>query len=395
MKNNKNTVFITFLFAAMLWLNACTQMNTSNPWNIPTTQTPNTNVPVNVPTPVTNNGQQSINVALLLPLTGRNAALGQSMLQSAQMALFEINNPILNLVPRDTKGTASGAQMAAQSAIGDGAQLIIGPVFADAVRAVKPLARQSNLNIIAFSTDQSLADPNTFLMGLMPTTQANVIANHATKSGLTNISIIAPRGAYGDIVTTAFDKTARQNGATIQQIVRYASNDPDLGSNINAMTSNIDAVFMPAGGAEARAISDYLDQNNMPTSKVRRLGTGLWENPTIVRLPSLDGGQFANPSPQNRNYFDQKYQNTYGTKPVRIASLSFDATALAAKLIQNAQRAGSPNPFTQSAITNINGFAGTDGILRFNRNGIVERKLSILELRNATIVEIAPAARQF
>jgi len=394
MKNTTLSLFITFIFITTGLLGACTPYNGTNggssPWSTPSTTS--SQVPAPVRDGMNNQGAQKMNVALLLPLSGRNAALGQSMLQASQMALFEINNPNLNIVPRDTMGTSNGAQAAAQSAIQDGAQLILGPVFADSVRAVKPIAKQRGINVIAFSTDQTLADRNTFLMGFMPATQAQDIARHAVQNNMKSISIIAPRDTYGNIVTSTFQETARRAGGTINQIVRYAPNDPDLGSSIAQMSSDIDAVFMPAGINEARAIGDYLDQNNMSANKVKRLGTGLWDNNNVS---GLNGARFAAPSPRNQLYFKQKYNSVYGKNPVRIASLAFDATALSATLIQNAQRRGLPNPFTATAITNMNGFSGTDGVFRFKSNGIVERKLSILEIQNGTPTELAPAASQF
>ncbi len=397
MKNTTRSLFITFIFMIIGLLSACAPYNQTNtPWNLPSSTTSPNAVPA--PTRSTSsgiNGNQTINVAILLPLSGRNAALGESMLQAAQMALFEINNPNLNLVPRDTNGTSSGAAQAAQSAIQDGAQLILGPVFADSVRAVKPIARQQNINVIAFSTDQTLADRNTFLMGFMPATQASDIAAYAVRNNLRNVSVITPRDTYGNIVTTAFENALRRNGGSINQIIRYTPNDPDLGSNIAAMSSDIDAVFMPAGANETRAINDYLDQNNMPVSNVKRLGTGLWDTPQILQNNAMNGAQFAGPSMRNQLYYKQKYNGIYGQDPVRIASLAFDATALSATLIQNAQRRGLQNAFSTSAITDRNGFAGTDGVFRFNSNGLVERKLSILEIQNGTTIEAAPAATQF
>src|SRR5262249_11047577 len=91
-------------------------------------------------------------VALLVPLSGGNAALGQAMLDAAQLALFEAPDDRLTLVPRDTGGNAEGAARAARAVIADGARLILGPLLAAEVDAVKPLARDAHLNIVAFST---------------------------------------------------------------------------------------------------------------------------------------------------------------------------------------------------------------------------------------------------
>lgn len=396
MKNTFNPLFITLILGAVMVLSGCTVPNQGGtPWGS-VKNTPTNTVPAPSQQRPNASSQPVTNVALLLPLSGRNAALGQSMLLAAQMALFEINNPTLNIIPRDTKGTAQGASNAAQSALQDGAKLILGPVFADSVRAVKPIAKQRNVNIIAFSTDQSLADSSTFLMGFMPSTQASDIARYAFQNNYKTVSLVTPRDAYGNIVTSAFEEAFLRQGGKVAQTIRYAPNDPDLGSNIAAMSSsNVDAVFMPTGITEARAISDYLDQNNMSNRTVKRLGTGLWDNNQITKIPSLNGGWFAAPSAKSNLYFQQKYKNAYGEDPVRIASLAFDATALSATLIQNAKKRSSPIAFNVSAITDPNGFSGSDGVFRFNRNGMVDRKLSIFEIQNGNAVEIKPAQTRF
>src|SRR5207248_7439478 len=109
-----------------------------------------------------------VKVAVLLPLSGANAELGKAMLEAAQLALFTTANDRLTLVPRDTSGTPDGATDAARSAIADGAQLILGPLLAAEVDAVKPVAGQANVNVIAFSTATQLAGGNVFLMGFLP-----------------------------------------------------------------------------------------------------------------------------------------------------------------------------------------------------------------------------------
>ncbi|MBV9016003.1 MAG: ABC transporter substrate-binding protein, partial [Alphaproteobacteria bacterium] len=109
-----------------------------------------------------------VKVAVLLPLAGANADLGKSMLEAAQMALFTTGNDRLTLVPRDTGGTPDGAAGAARAALADGAQLIIGPLLAAEVDAVKPVAAVARVNVIAFSTATQLAGDNVFLMGFLP-----------------------------------------------------------------------------------------------------------------------------------------------------------------------------------------------------------------------------------
>lgn len=343
----------------------------------------------------------SVNVAILLPLSGAQGALGQSMLQGAQLALFEMGYTNFNLMPRDTMGTQNGAAAAATSAINDGAQLILGPLLADSVRAVKPIARSKNINIIAFSTDWTLADNNTFLMGFMPFSQVERVAKYALSKGYKDFALIAPQDAYGNAVAGQFSEVILKNGGEIASTVRFNSTDPAVIDQIanlkpaEGTTSKIKAAFIPVAGTQADMIGSALSYNGLTPNNVKRLGTGLWDDPRVAAQPNLQGGWFAAPSTTIRRDFEQKYTAAFGASPIRIASLAYDATALAAILAKNGFTSGNKPAFDYSSITNANGFAGTDGVFRFKQNGIVERGLAILEIRNGKLVEIDPAPTRF
>ncbi len=415
MTNIRFPLLITCIFT-MLALNACAPMMPSgqNPWgtgtNNPTepqdvTPAPptggNTALPGNKPSYSPYQNLPPVNVAILLPLSGAQANLGEAMLQGAQMALFDMGYTKFNLMPRDTGGTPNGAATAATSAINDGAQIILGPLFADSVRAIKPIARSKNINVIAFSTDWTLADNNTYLMGFMPFAQVDRVAKYAVARGHKNFALIAQQDAYGNAVSGHFTETALKNGGQISTSIRYQANDMSVVNQIENIALDaqgkpaFSAVFMPGGATQTDTVSSALSYNKMVPSEVKRLGTGLWDDPRIAAQPNMQGAWFAAPAPRVRAQFEREYSANYGAKPPRLSSLAFDATALAANLAKKGFDAGNRPAFNAGAITNPNGFAGTDGIFRFKTNGLVERGLSILELRNGSIVEVDAAPTRF
>lgn len=305
-------------------------------------------------------------IAILLPLSGSNAALGQSMLQAAQLALFDLGYDNFELIPRDT---ATGAAAAATSALNDGAQLILGPLFAEDVRAVKSATSGRNVNVIAFSTDWTLAGGNTYMMGFLPFDQVDRIAQYASSKGLKRAAVAAGADTYGTTTSTKFEEAARTNGIAITRVL----SDP----------SSYDAVFIPAGGSALTGILQRVTNKN-----ARKLGTGLWDDARVAANPAMNGAWFAAPSPSARAGFESRFASTYGAGPQRLASLAYDATALAAALANS-------GGFAASNITNPNGFAGVDGILRFNRSGLAERGMAVLEINNGRITEIDPAPSSF
>ncbi len=354
-------------------------------------------------------GAQKVKVALLVPMSGPNAEVGESIVNASQLALFDVGGDTFEIMPRDTKGTASGAYAAAEAAIAEGAQLILGPLFAEEVRAVSPLAAASNVNVIAFTTDWKQAGSNTYVMGFLPFGQVQRVVQYAAAKGLRNIGVIAPQTEYGNAVISAYNAHAPQAGLVTVDNVRFRPGDTGLSPVIQRFArydarkqtdgrfapAPFDAVFLTAGGSDAQTIANLLSYYELDASTVKRLGTGLWDDAAMAREANLNGGWFAAPDPKARAVFDSKYREAYGTTAPRLASLGYDATALAAVLARTGiQRTGKPS-FDRAAITNPNGFAGIDGIFRFRPDGLAERGLAILELRNGQTVVIDPAPRTF
>ena len=353
----------------------------------------------------------SVKVALLVPLSGKNAELGQAMLQSAQLALFDMEYDKIELVPQDTKGTADGARTAAQLAIADGAQLILGPIFAAEARAVAPIAQQRNINVVTFSTDWTLAQGNVFVMGFLPFTQVERIAQYAASQQLKRVGIIAPETEYGNVVVSAWNVHASRSGMPPASILRVTPGSAAASDKINAFTNGearmnaaktgqplpapFDAVFMPVGGSEAVSLADSLSFYELDPQSVRRLGTGLWDDASLATQKSMDGAWFAASDPSLRKAFERRYYDAYGAAPPRLSTLAYDATSLAVVLAKTGfANYGAPS-FDRAAIGNPNGFSGIDGIFRFRADGMAERGLAILEYKNGSAQVVDPAPRSF
>ena len=355
-------------------------------------------------------------VGLLVPLSGPNAELGQAILNAAQLALFEAGGDHLTLIPRDTGGTSDGAANAARAALADGAGLILGPLLAAEVRAVKPIAADAHLNVIAFSTVTDLAGGNTFLMGFLPKEEVVREVGFARERGLGHFAALAPNSPYGHLMADALRQAASATGASVTSIEFYdpsgadagaairrllpgsaasgdavsAAPDPDLSPAPMPMPA-FDALLLPEGGAQLGQIARQLKAAGLDTKAVHLLGSGLWDVPDIGSEPVLDGGWFAASPPDARRDFERRYRATYGRDPPRLASLGYDAAALAGAL---AHGQGGP-PFSRAAILSPKGFTGVDGLFRFTPDGLVERGLAVLEVEPEGNVVVSPAPQSF
>jgi ABC-type branched-subunit amino acid transport system substrate-binding protein len=355
-------------------------------------------------TPVPPPGGGGVKVAILLPLSGPNADLGKAMLDAAQLALFTTGSDKLTLIPRDTTGTADGAANAAKAVIADGAKLILGPLIADEVVAVRPIAAAANVNVIGFATKTEVAGGNVFLMGFLPKQEVVREVAFARDQGLSKFAALAPNSPYGHLMGDALREVASAGGGSVTQVQYFDPRGSDIAASIKRLSPStaavgpaaasgpaFDALLLPTGGDQLKQLAGQLKSAGIDSSTTRFLGSGLWDDPAITNDPDLAGGWFAASPPEIRHDFAGRYQGAYGHPPPRLASLGFDAAALAAVLAKT----DSPDPFSASAIQNPNGFTGVDGLFRFGADGLVQRGLAVLEVDPGGDKVVSPAPQSF
>ena len=374
--------------------------------------------------------QQPPLVALLLPLSGANAPLGRALLDAASLATFDIGDDAFVLMPRDTGGTPEGAAAAAQAALAAGARLIVGPLFGAEVAAVAAQARPAGVSVITLSNDRAVAGPGVFVLGLSPQGQTERIIGFARSRGLRNLAALIPNNAYGTAVEDAFRASAARSGAQVAVVERYDSMSGDATPVVRRLAAyeargaaaaaqrkslqdrdddaareqlrqlqsagvsgdvGFDAVLLPDFGDRLLSLAPLLPYYDIDPGQVRFLGSAFWEDARVTREPALAGAWFPAPPPAARADFVRRYRNVYGQAPPPIATLAYDAAALAAVL---ARLPNGPD-FSAQAIANPNGFAGTAGIFRFRPDGIAERGFAVLEVQRDGFRVVSPAPEDF
>ena len=349
-------------------------------------------------------GQKAM-LGLLLPLSGPNAGLGQGMLDAAQMALFDIKGGRVALLPRDTRGTAEGAAAAARDALDQGARLLIGPLTAAEVEAVKPLAAERRVSVLAFSTAVGVAGGGTYVLGLLPPEEVRRVVGFAHQKGAQRFAVLAPETAYGRLVAEALKAEAETEQVSIAETVFFDPNSIDLAPSVRELANSaghpaglqqtdagFDAVLLPEGGQQLKTLAPLLHQSGIDPAHVHYLGTGLWDgDPSLATEPALEGAWYAAPDPTGRADFEKRFAALYGHAPPRLATLAYDATALAAALSRGSEGAD----FSTEALTNPNGFVGLDGIFRLRSDGRAERGLAVIEIHRAGNTVVSPEPQSF
>jgi outer membrane PBP1 activator LpoA protein len=358
-------------------------------------------------------------VALLVPLTGPNAPVGQSIANAANMALLDVGDKRVNLRIYDT---APGAGEAAGKAIADGARLILGPLLANDIRAVDAVAGPRAIPVLSFSNDASLAGGNVYILGFQPGQSIARSIAYARSRGIDRFAALVPAGVYGQRAQTAFVRAVDAVGGRSTALVTYTRDLAKMQAAARSVTA-FDSRARASGAAAIRAdgsvaqvaggttpvpfqallIADSasvagqflpaLAKFGAQPGSVTFIGTELWNNePGIARAAALKGAIFAAVPDERFRKLAERYRAKFGSSPSRLASFGYDSVLLVNSIAGN-WRLGAAFPV--AVLSNREGFAGIDGVFRFTPGNIAERGLEVQQIGTGLITTVAPATRSF
>ena len=387
-----------------------------------------------------------IRVALLLPFSASSSTArseATQLLRAAELAVFERAGSNLVLLPKDTGGNPETARRAAQSAISDGADLIIGPLFQQAVAAAGEAAREAGVPLLSLSSSSAVAGDGVYQLSFPPDEEVRRVTEYVGALGATRFAFIGPASAYGQVTQATYAETIEDLVGEFPMAETVMVEEPVSGADnaetrlvertfntglvssqfydggVSAMTeaaarlasygveeldpaqaatmsganwtpspaSPFQVVLLPEGGDQLRMLAPVLLYQDIDPLLVKFIGTGQWLDDTLAREPALSNGWFAGPDPEARTRFEEVYAQYYGSEPSRLAGLGYDAASLAALLAEGGygpDRLGAPD-----------GFMGVDGLFRFRPDGTIERGLAVYTVRGGGFRVLDPAPQRF
>ena len=339
-------------------------------------------------------------VAILLPLTGPNADVGQALLRAAQLSLDGAGGAPLDA--RDTGGTPSGAAEAARAALAGGAGILLGPLTAGETAAVAGVSRPAGVPVLAFTSDVTQAQPGVWTLGITPAQQVRRLAQAVRADGKTRLGAVLPQNAFGDALGTGLSAATDELGLPPPRVQRYGNGRAGLApalKEVSAYTERhgapgappadpvppppVDALLLAAGGPQLAQAAPLLANDDLGPAQVRLLGPATWAR-EAPQLGALSGAWYAAPDPTARAPFERAYAAKYGAPPRDLASLAYDAAGVARVA---ADRLGYPI----GSLTRPQGFAGADGVFVLLPDGQVRRGLAIFEVDRAGSHLVQPA----
>lgn len=329
-------------------------------------------------------------VALLLPVTGPDADVGQSIANATALALADTKATNIRMITYDT---STGVAAAAKRAVADGNKVILGPLRGDDVVEAAAVARTAVVPIISFSNDVGVAGQNVFLLGHLPNQSIDRVVRYARSQGYNRIAGVVSTNVYGQRAQSNLTSAVRSAGGTLVAIEESdgTAASADAAARRLAKLGQIDAVLIADSGRAGVVLVPALRRNGMRNAKI--LGTDLWNiNGSLAGSPAMYGGWFASVSDTLYTQYAAKYRARFGKAPLRLSSLGYDSVLLIARVARD-WRPGTKFPMAQ--LTDPQGFIGVDGAFRFMPNGLTERMLEVQEIQSGKFVTISPAPTQF
>lgn len=329
-------------------------------------------------------------IALLVPLSGDTAPVGQAIANATTMALLDTGADNLRITTYDT---TEGVSTAARKAIADGNKLILGPLSADAVPAVQAAARPAGVPVIAFANDASVAAADVFVIGHLPEQSIRRSVAFARSRGAARFAVLTPEGDYGSRAVVSLENALRDYGGSLVRREGYARGNTSIVSAA--------ARLRAAGGFDTVLIADSArlgidaasELNKSARNRTRILGTELWSGEaSLARTPALEGALFSAVSDQRYRRFADSYAARFGAQPYRVATLGYDAVLLTLRVARD-WKVGTP--FPKKELYDKGGFLGVDGAFRFAPNGVVERALEVREIKGGEVTAVDPAPTGF
>ena len=318
-----------------------------------------------------------------------------------QLIVYENKSIDSELIIKDTKANPALARKSTKELVAEGVDVILGPFFSSSTNESQKIAKYKNIPMISFSSDKYKKNKGIYLMGFEPEEQISDITKYTIKKKYKRFAALLPNSKYGKRVLKTYRKVLNQNSLSLSKVELYDTIDNDFEKNIKNLTGleknpeieideetgenpienfdpGFDVLLMIETGNKLKEISALLTYYGIDFQKVKLLGTGEWYVDNIGSEPGLVGAWFVAPTPKLWKNFQKKFYKFYNYEPIRLSSLAHDSLITVFSIVSKNDGIYTIN---YEDFENSYGFTGIDGDFKFLSDGTVERKLSILEIK--------------
>ena len=351
---------------------------------------------------------EKIKIGLIVPTSGINSDLGNSIIKSVRLAINKIDDNRIEIIPKDTKSNPINSLRASKELYDQGVRIVIGPVFNESVKYLDELEDMTFISL----TNKIHGNPsNVISAGVNAISQINTIKKFKKLNNLERSIFLIPKKYYKKEIDLAINKTKIKLKdkfyydsdptlltAQIEKLTRYAQRKKNLEDEIERLENsldknkekkienlkkkdtlggiNFDSVIIADFDESLKSIATSLLYTDVSSKRISYLTLNQWFDESLLKESSLHPIYFPSINKENYDFFIDEYNNFYESKPNQISFLSYDLVGLVYYLIYKNDFKISDNIFYKKSK-----FKGKIGIFEINKN-IITHQLNFYSVEN-------------
>jgi ABC-type branched-subunit amino acid transport system substrate-binding protein len=340
---------------------------------------------------------EKIRVGLLVPLTGKNSEIGQSIIKSVRLAINKINNPLIEIIPKDTGSSPEITLRAAKELADSGVKIIIGPVFNESLIYLDEL---NEITFLALTNKNNNFSKNIINAGINATSQLNAIKKFIKINEIKKTIFLTPDVSFKNEIEEAisnskikilenyiYDTDPTKLTEQIEKITRYEIRKQNLEDEIVRLEKsdqsnkeylierlkkrdtlggvNFDSIVISDFDESLKSVTTSLLYTDVSPKEKYFITLNQWFDESLLKETSSQPLYFPSANKSNYDDFSSEYFEKYNQYPNQLSFLSYDLIGLVYYLILQNNSIVDENMFSKKTL-----FKGKVGIFEIKDNKI-------------------------
>jgi len=340
---------------------------------------------------------EKIRIGLLVPLTGKNSKIGESIIKSVRLAINKINNSSIEIIPKDTRSNPEITLEAAKELANSGIKIIIGPVFNESLIYLDEL---NEITFLALTNKNNNFSKNIINAGINATSQMNAIKKFIKLKKIEKTIFLTPDVSFKHEVEKAisnskikllknyvYNTDPTKLTEQIEEITRYGDRKQNLEDEIVRLEKseqsnkellierlkkidtlgdvNFDSVVISDFDESLKSVTTSLLYTDVSPKNKYFITLNQWFDESLLKEKSSQPLYFPSANKINYDNFSSKYYEKYNQYPNQLSFLSYDLVGLVYYLILQNNSVIDENMFLKRTL-----FKGKVGIFEIKNNKI-------------------------
>ena len=340
---------------------------------------------------------QKIRIGLLVPLTGKNSEIGESIIKSVRLAINKIDNPSIEIIPKDTKSKPETTLEAAKELATSGIKIIIGPVFNESLIYLNKL---DGITFLALTNKNNNFSKNIINAGINATSQLNAIKKFIKLNKIKKTIFLTPDVIFKNEIEEAilnskikvlknyvYNTDPTKLTEQIEKITHYKVRKQNLEDEIVRLEKseqnnkerlidklkkkdtlgdvNFDSVVISDFDESLKSVTTSLLYTDVSPKEKYFITLNQWFDESLLGETSSQPLYFPSANKINYDNFSSEYYGKYNQYPNQLSFLSYDLVGLVYFLILQNNSTVDENMFFKKTL-----FKGKVGIFEIKNNKI-------------------------